>query len=116
MNKGAILSLLFAGLIAGGYLEFEMNVARVADRLIVPLPAVLIRGSGNPRAMLFVYEPNGRWGLAKWRYVNLGEENGTQVEILSEGPEEGTVERGEIVLVDGHHYLAQRVPRALGLV
>ena len=66
--------------------------------------------------MLFVYEPNGRWGLAKWRYVNLGEENGTQVEILSEGPEEGTVERGEIVLVDGHHYLAHELTRKLHLM
>ncbi len=60
--------------------------------------------------MLFVYEPNGSWGLAKWRYVNLGEENGTHVEILAEGPEKGTVEQGEIVLVDGHHYLAHDSP------
>lgn len=159
MNKGAILSLLFVGLITGSYLEFEMNLARVADeedgddltivaegvglppgrgtsefadnvpqpvrgvaveasfnsealpdRLIVPRSAILLRGSEDRRPVLFVYEPNGSRGLAKWRYVNLGEENETHVEILAEGPEEGTVEPGEIVLVDGHHYLAHDTP------
>ena len=160
MNKQSILYLLAAGLISGGYLEFETNRARVADeegrddltivaeglglspasgtsefaddtpqpvrgvaveasfdpetrsdRLMVPRSAILLRGSSEgPRPMLFVYEPNGSWGLAKWRYVNVGEQNATHVEILAEGPEKGTVEPGEIVLVDGHHYLAHESP------
>jgi hypothetical protein len=45
-------------------------------------------------------------GLAKWRYVNPGRESDTQVEIMREGPEQDFVEPGEVVLVDGHHYLA----------
>jgi hypothetical protein len=152
MNKGALLSLLFVGLITGSYLEFEANLNRAVDvrdsgdtilgpgigfpqaraisdylpqlvqgvasktsaglpdRLFVPRSAILIRGNGDRRAMLFVYEPNGPAGLAKWRYVNLGEETQTHVEIMSDGPEKGSVEPGEIVLVEGHHYLAHDAP------
>jgi hypothetical protein len=58
--------------------------------------------------MLFVYEEQNGRGLAKWRYVTTGRENETMVEILPEG--EGIVEPGEIVLVDGHHYLAHDTP------
>jgi hypothetical protein len=42
--------------------------------------------------------------------VNPGRENDTHVEILAEGLEQGMVEPGEIVLVDGHHYLAHDTP------
>jgi hypothetical protein len=56
--------------------------------------------------MLFVYEEGPRGGVAKWRYVNPGRMNDTHQEILLTGPEQDTVEPGEIVLVDGHHYLA----------
>ena len=151
MNKGALLSLLFVGLITGSYLEFETNLNRDVDardsadtkilgegvgasqaratsdnmlqpvqgvaveasaanpdRLFVPRSAILIRGNGVRRAMLFAYEPNGRSGLANWRYVNLGEETDTHVEILSEGPENGSVAPGEIV--EGHRYLAHDTP------
>jgi hypothetical protein len=143
MNKGALLSLLFVGLITGSCLEFEANLNRdvdvrdssdtilgagigfpqaraisdyllqlvqgvvlkasagLPDRLFVPRSAILIRGNGDRRAMLFVYEPNGPAGLAKWRYVNLGEETEPHVEIMSDGPEKGSVEPGEIVLVAG---------------
>jgi hypothetical protein len=58
--------------------------------------------------MLFVYEEQEGRGLAKWRYVSTGRETETMVEILPEG--EGIVEPGEIVLVDGHHYLAHDTP------
>lgn len=58
--------------------------------------------------MLFVYEEQGGRGLAKWRYVTTGRENLTHVEIILGG--EGMVEPGEIVLVDGHHYLAHDTP------
>lgn len=60
--------------------------------------------------MLFVYEEGARGGLAKWRYVNTGRENDTHVEILTTGEEQGMVTPGEIVLVDGHHYLAHDTP------
>ena len=80
------------------------------DRLFVPRSAILIRGNGDRRAMLFVYEPNGPAGLAKWRYVNLGEETETHVEIMSDGPEKGSVEPGEMVLVEGKDPGAAALP------
>jgi len=58
--------------------------------------------------MLFVYEGDERQGLAKWRYVKTGRENEEYVEILPS--DEGTVEPGETVLVDGHAYLAHDTP------
>ena len=58
--------------------------------------------------MLFVYEADGNRGLAKWRYVTTGRENDTHVEIIP--GDEGMVEPGEVVLVDGHHYLAHDTP------
>lgn len=58
--------------------------------------------------MLFVYETDGSRGLAKWRYVTTGRENETYVEIVP--GDEGMVEPGEIVLVDGHQYLAHDTP------
>jgi hypothetical protein len=51
-----------------------------------------------------VYEEEGGEGLAKWRYVTTGRENEQFVEIVPS--EEGMVDPGEVVLVDGHHYLA----------
>jgi multidrug efflux pump subunit AcrA (membrane-fusion protein) len=89
----------------GMYAEVALDAEALPDRILVPREAVLERGEGRRRTMLFVYEEGPRGGLAKWRYVNPGRENDTHVEILREGPEQGMVEPGEIVLVDGHHYL-----------
>jgi hypothetical protein len=58
--------------------------------------------------MLFVYEETPEGALAKWRYVIPGRENETHVEVVPS--EEGMVEPDEIVLVDGHHYLAHDTP------
>ena len=94
----------------GMYAEVSLDAEALADRVLVPRAALLERGEGERRDMLFVYEPNGNAGLAKWRYVNPGRESDTHVEILQEGPEQDMVEPGEIVLVDGHHYLAHDTP------
>lgn len=89
----------------GMYAEVALDARSFPDRLLVPRSAILERGEGVRRTMLFVYEAAGDdVGLAKWRYVMTGEENDRLVEIVPS--EEGTVEPGEIVLVDGHHYLA----------
>jgi HlyD family secretion protein len=90
----------------GMYAEVALDAEALPDRILVPREAVLERGEGRRRTMLFVYEEGPRGGLAKWRYVNPGRENDTHVEILLDGPEQGMVEPGEVVLVDGHHYLA----------
>lgn len=94
----------------GMYAEALLDAQALPDRILVPRTAILERGEGRRRTMLFVYEEGPRGGLAKWRYVNPGRENDTHVEILAEGPEQDMVEPGEIVLVDGHHYLAHDVP------
>lgn len=92
----------------GMYAEVSLDAEALPDRILVPRAAILERGEGRRRTMLFVYEEWEGRGLAKWRYVTTGRENATHVEILLDG--EGLVEPGEIVLVDGHHYLAHDTP------
>lgn len=81
----------------GMFAEAELQARNFPDRILVPRSAVLERG--DRRTMLFVFEE----GRAKWRYVTTGLENDEFVELV-EGDEEW-VAPGEVVLVDGHHYL-----------
>lgn len=92
----------------GMYAEVSLDAEALPDRVLVPRAAILERGEGRRRTMLFVFESDGSRGLAKWRYVTTGRENETMVEIVP--GDEGMVEPGEIVLVDGHHYLAHDTP------
>jgi RND family efflux transporter MFP subunit len=94
----------------GMYAEVSLDAEAIPDRILVPRSAILERGEGRRRPMLFVYEEGPQGAMAKWRYVNPGRENETHVEILVDGPEQGMVEPGEIVLTDGHHYLAHDTP------
>lgn len=81
----------------GMFAEAELQARNFPDRILVPRSAVLERG--DRRTMLFVFEE----GRAKWRYVTTGLENDEFIELV-EGDEDW-VAPGEIVLVDGHHYL-----------
>ena len=90
------------------YAQVSLEARKFPDRILVPRSAILARGEGRRRQMLFVYEAEGSSGLAKWRYVTTGRENDTHVEITL--GDEGMVDPGEIVLVDGHHYLAHDTP------
>jgi HlyD family secretion protein len=92
----------------GMYAEVSLDAEALPDRLLVPRSAILERGEGRRRTMLFVYEEDGTRGLAKWRYVTTGRENELYVEIVP--GDEGIVEPGEVVLIDGHHYLAHDTP------
>jgi len=94
----------------GMYAEVSLDAEALPDRVMVPRSAILERGEGRRRTMLFVFDQSGEVGLAKWRYVNTGRENDAWVELLREGPEQDFVEPGEVVLVDGHHYLAHDTP------
>lgn len=80
----------------GMYAEVRLEAERFPDRILVPKVAILERDRRN---MLFVFED----GRAKWRYVTTGLENDEVVELV-EGDEDW-VAPGEVVLVDGHHYL-----------
>lgn len=91
----------------GMYAEVALDAQALPDRVIVPRAALLER---DRRPMLYVYEEGPRGGAAKWRYVNPGLANETHQEILPIGPEADSVLPGEIVLVDGHHYLAHDTP------
>jgi RND family efflux transporter MFP subunit len=92
----------------GMYAEVALDAESFPDRILVPRSAILERGEGTRRNMLFVYEGDEDQGLAKWRYVQTGYESDRLVEILPS--EEGEVAAGEVVLVDGHHYLAHDTP------
>jgi RND family efflux transporter MFP subunit len=89
----------------GMYAEVALDAQSFPDRIMVPRSAILERGEPVRRTMLFVYDSVGEdVGLAKWRYVTTGRENERYVEIVL--GDEDMVEPGEIVLIDGHHYLA----------
>ncbi|MEJ2538988.1 MAG: efflux RND transporter periplasmic adaptor subunit [Gemmatimonadota bacterium] len=92
----------------GMYAEVALDARSFPDRILVPRSAILERGEGTRRTMLFVYEGDEEQGRAQWRYVETGHESDELVEILPS--EEGMVEPGETVLVDGHHYLAHDTP------
>ena len=85
----------------GMYAQVKIDAQAFADRVLVERRAILER---DGRKIVFVYHPDGGSGRAEWRYVTTGRENELLVE-LTRGDEK-FVEPGEIVLVNGHHYLA----------
>ena len=89
-------------ILPGMYARVSLEARRYPDRVLVPRAAVLER---DRRPMLFVFEPNGAEGLAKWRYVTTGLQNDSLVEILSDGVETDSVSAGETVLTEGHYTL-----------
>jgi RND family efflux transporter MFP subunit len=86
----------------GMYARVTLAARRFPDRVMVPREAILER---DRRTMLFVFEGKADSGRAKWRYVNIGLSNEHYVEVMAEGPEDGMVEPGELVLVSGHYTL-----------
>ena len=85
----------------GMYAQVTIDARAFADRVLIPRRALLER---DGRLMVFVFNAEGERGRAEWRYVTTGRENEVWVE-LTRG-DEGFVEPGEVVLTDGHHYLA----------
>ena len=86
----------------GMYASVSLDAQHFTERILVPRSAVLER---DRRTMLFVFnEEEGEVGRTEWRYVTTGLENDQLVEIV-ENPETSMVDPGEIVLVDGHHFL-----------
>ena len=86
----------------GMYASVSLDAQHFTERILVPRSAVLER---DRRTMLFVFnEEEGEVGRTEWRYVTTGLENDQVVEIV-ENPETSMVDPGEVVLVDGHHFL-----------
>ncbi len=63
------------------------------DKLLIPKDALLVR---DKRDLVFITEGN----LAKWHYVDIGNQNEEYIEILK------GVEAGDSVIVNGHYNLA----------
>jgi membrane fusion protein, multidrug efflux system len=90
----------------GMYARVNVDAQSYADRVLIPRGAVVERGEGRRQVVFMLRNPDedGR-GVAEWRYVTTGFRNDALVEIV-ENPDTSMLEPGEIVLVDGHHYLA----------
>ena len=89
-------------ILPGMYARVSLEARRYDNRVLVPRTSVLER---DRRTMLFVYDPAGSDGVAKWRYVTTGMQNDSVVEILSEGVDTDSVQPGEVVLTEGHYTL-----------
>lgn len=89
----------------GMYADVKINARSYADRIIVPRSAVLERGNPRDRTIVFVYDGDEDQGRALWQYVITGAESDEFVEIIPTD-ETGTLEPGQIVLTDGHQFLA----------
>jgi RND family efflux transporter MFP subunit len=81
----------------GMHAEVEIAAEIYEDCLLIPQEAVLVRGG---RKMAFVVED----GLAKWRYIQVGNENEDYAEVLD------GIKEGELVIVEGHITLAHDAP------
>ena len=88
-------------ILPGMYARVSLQAKSFADRILVPRSAILER---DRRTLLFVFEGEGRDGLAKWRYVTTGLSNDSLIEIV-ENPDTKMVQAGEVVLTEGHYSL-----------
>lgn len=97
----------------GMYAQVSVDAQSYPDRTLVPRGAVVERGERRRQVVFILRNPDeeGR-GMAEWRYVTTGLRNETHVEIVDH-PETSMLQPGEIVLVDGHHYLAHDTPAQL---
>jgi len=96
-------------ILPGMFAQATLDAEALPDRVIIPRESILERSSGGDprREMVFMLRNANAQGegLAEWRYVETGRRNDRWVEIVP-SEEASTLEPGEVVLVDGHHYLA----------
>jgi RND family efflux transporter MFP subunit len=88
----------------GMYADVRLEAERLADRVVVPAPAIIER---DGRPLVFVVED----GRAKWVYLTPGRSNGVETEVR---PDSSTgklpVAPGDTVLVEGHLTLTHDAP------
>jgi len=77
----------------GMFAAVKLEIENFKDRLIIPKEALLVR---DQRTLVFV----AREGLAKWHYIDVGEENEDFLEIKS------GIDVQDTVIVYGHYTLA----------
>jgi membrane fusion protein, multidrug efflux system len=92
----------------GMYARVTLEAQSYPDRVLIPRSAVVERDRRQVVFMIRNADDQGV-GVSEWRYVTLGLRNDEFVEVV---PHEDTsmLLPGEIVLVDGHHYLAHDWP------
>jgi RND family efflux transporter MFP subunit len=93
-------------ILPGSYAWVTLDTEALPNRVLIPREAVLTRGDQRDE-VVFVLEnadSDGR-GVAEMRSVALGLRNATHVEVVQD-EQAATLHPGEIVLVDGHHFLA----------
>ncbi len=94
----------------GMFARVSVDAQSYPDRILIPRGAVVERGEGRRQVVFMLRGADGEGrGMAEWRYVTTGYRNETHVEVVA-NPETSMLEPGEIVLVDGHHYLAHDTP------
>jgi RND family efflux transporter MFP subunit len=92
----------------GMYAGVSVDAQAFPNRVLIPREAVVERDRREVVFMASRLNEDGQ-GVAEWRYVTTGHRNETHVEILLDA-ETDVLEPGEIVLVDGHHYIAHDTP------
>ena len=88
---------------SGAHVRVTIEGRTLRDRLIVPNDAVLY---SDDRPLVMVV----RGGVAEWEYVQLGETNGDETEILPDKAALRGVGAGELVATDGNFTLAHGTP------
>ena len=88
----------------GMFARVSVDAQAYPDRVLIPREAVVERDRREVVFMASNLNEQGE-GIAEWRYVTTGHRNETHVEVLDH-EETDMLEPGEIVLVDGHHYMA----------
>lgn len=77
----------------GMFASINIQSEILKNRILIPKEALLVRDKRN---LVFVAESS----LAKWRYVEVGDQNDAYIEVVD------GVEPGESVIVEGHYNLA----------
>lgn len=77
----------------GMFATVKIESSILKNRVLIPKEALLVR---DRRDLVFVAEED----IAKWKYIQIGEQNENFIEILD------GVKPGEKVIVDGHYNLA----------
>ena len=88
---------------SGAHVRVTIEGRTLRDRLVVPNDAVLY---SDDRPLVMVV----RDGVAEWEYVQLGESNGDETEILADEAALRGVAAGELVATDGNFTLAHGTP------
>lgn len=78
---------------SGMFVKVNIETTNLQNRVLIQKEALLVR---DKRPLVFVVED----GLAKWKYIEMGEQNDEFIEVLS------GVEPGENVIVEGQYTLA----------